>query len=181
MCAEKVLYRCLHVPASHVVFLSAGSPHSLEETEAAGRETGKNNKYPCFLPHTVIQQQWHQSWSTDANWGKEGSQCFRAVVWSRCWVLVQITACSTFSQLAPWLQPSLQISQSSQRLGFNTAIFIALHLCFGKQQRERRLSVGCSVQEKKSRSHPPHEGQTAVFWTPHQRQTLTRDPREKYF
>lgn len=46
--AVKALYLCLHVPVSHVVLLSAGSPHSLEETEAAGRETGKNNKYPGF-------------------------------------------------------------------------------------------------------------------------------------
>lgn len=38
---------------SHVVIFSAGSSHSLEETEAAGRETGKNNSYLPFLPHTV--------------------------------------------------------------------------------------------------------------------------------
>lgn len=47
----KILYWCLHVPASHVLLLSAGSPHSLEETEAAGRETGKN-KHVCFLSHS---------------------------------------------------------------------------------------------------------------------------------
>lgn len=47
-CSLGTLYWCLHVPVSHVVLLSAGSPHSLEETEAAGRETGKNNKYLGF-------------------------------------------------------------------------------------------------------------------------------------
>lgn len=49
-------------------------------------------------------------------------------------------------QIQPALSFWLQVSQSSQRLGFSIAIFISLHLYFGKN-RERR-SVGCSLQEE---------------------------------
>lgn len=47
----KVVNLCLHVPVSHALFLSAGAPHSLEETEGAGRETGMNKRL-CSLPHS---------------------------------------------------------------------------------------------------------------------------------
>lgn len=50
------------------------------------------------------------------------------------------------------VQPASLTSESSrQRTGFNTAIFIALHLCFGKS-RARRQSAVCAVQDVSSSS-----------------------------
>lgn len=121
-----------------------------------------------FLPHTAVQQQRLQSWSTEANcvlgqWSGPDDG-----YWSK-WLFVSHSASSL-----PGCRHHCTFHTSSQRLGFNTAIFIALHSFFGKNREETQRG-----QEKVS--HPRHEGQTAVFWTSHERQTLTQHPRKKYF
>lgn len=72
--------KCLHAPVSHIVFLSAGSPHSLEETEAAGRETGKTNKYVCFPTSHSRPTAATSKLELGASSEKKSSLCFGAVV-----------------------------------------------------------------------------------------------------
>lgn len=68
---------------SHVVIFSAGSSHSLEETEAAGRETGKNNSYLPFLPHTVPEAEAVTSKPEHRGQLREGGM---SVFWGSCLV-----------------------------------------------------------------------------------------------
>lgn len=136
-----------------------------------------------YLTHSS-KKQWHQSWSTQAYLENEGRSCLGAVLWSRWWILVQMTACSTSSQLAPRLKSSLHISRSSQRIGFNAAIFIALHLYLKKKKERKRQSrdtAWVGVFRKKQVSSSSWRTNCCFLNSTSKTQTLTRDPRKEYF
>lgn len=127
-----------------VVFLSAGSPHSLEETEATGREAGKSDTYLSFLPRRRPKA--------------VTSKPRRGGLRSRCW--------STFSsQLAP-LAAVLTSDFTVVARGLDlTRLFLLLCIYILAKIKKQREGSQCVLEEKTNK----HEGQTAFFRAWHQR------------
>lgn len=119
--------------------LSAGSPHSLEEAEAAGRETGKNNKYLRGFSSSHTRP---TAAASKLKAPPRPSQRSEGCRWR--W--------SAFSQ-----PRSLQ---NQVARGQDLTLLFLLRCIYALAKTER----GDCVRPVPFRmSHPPREGQTAVF------------------